>query len=124
MCPRSSKQLYSVFKPINDAGEQGIKLEDLLQAAQQASFDRFARDFTSVPSNSISAFLRKSIAGRELELFSGDRLRLTPRGVVSFNYVLRNDIQGLPDQTPETISQGKAEAKQRFGERMKLAVAG
>tara|TARA_R110002049_G_scaffold60304_1_gene162175 strand:- start:77 stop:451 length:375 start_codon:yes stop_codon:yes gene_type:complete len=124
MCPRSSKQLYSVFKPIHDAGSDGIPLGDLLQAARKESFQRFAKDFTSVPNKPLSAFLRASISGNELELLAGDRLRLTPRGIVSFSYVLKNDISDLPNQTPAMVRKGQAEAKKRYDARLKFAVAG
>jgi len=124
MCPRSSKQLYSIFKPIYEAGDAGIALDDLLEAARQASFDRFARDFTSVPNKSVSAFLRAAIAGREIELVQGDRLRLTRRGVMSFVYVSKTDISNLPPQSPEMVQRGRAEATQQYDARLKFAVAG
>lgn len=123
MCPRSSKQLYSVFKAIHDAGNDGIELKKLLEAARQASFDRFARDFTSVPNKSLSAFIRSAISGEELEILPGDRFRLTNRGEISFRYVQKTDISGLPKQTPEMVRQGRIEASKHYDARMKFAIA-
>lgn len=124
MCPRSSKQLYSIFKPIYDAGDAGIPLHDLLEAARRASFDRFAKDFTSVPNKPLSAFLRSAIAGSEIELVQGDRLRLTRRGIMSFVYVSKTDISNLPAQSPEMVKKGRAEATQQYDARLKFAIAG
>ncbi len=57
-------------------------------------------------------------------LTSDGMLRATDRGRVSFAYIVKSDISGLPEQSEDDVRNGARAARKSYNDRLKLAIAG
>jgi len=104
MCLESSKQSFTLYKALLDAGEDGYIYSTLIQKMQDVSQVHFASRmyvYNPVPLDSLIKFSLKS---QEVAVSKAGKLHLTRKGKVILNHLKESEeIEGptIPEVTKE-----------------------
>ncbi|WP_321339311.1 hypothetical protein [uncultured Cohaesibacter sp.] len=123
MCSNSSKQIFSLLEPLLNAGESGIGIHKISDEARSASIARFAKDFSCSP-NSLNAVVRRAVRNGEILVTDRVTLKITPKGRKSYQYILKNEIQDMPQPKAEEIESGKNRSDEKRKQRLQMALIG